>query len=46
MLYFYYVKEIKDMRVITMVNEIKEWQLGVGVMTLMTALVIFKILIG
>lgn len=29
-----------------MVNEIKEWQMGVGVMTLMTALVVFKILIG
>jgi|APSaa5957512535_1039671.scaffolds.fasta_scaffold1468069_1 hypothetical protein len=34
------------MRVMTMVNEIKEWQMGVGVMTLMTALVVFKILIG
>jgi len=29
-----------------LVNEIKEWQMGVGVMTLMTALVVFKILIG
>jgi hypothetical protein len=29
-----------------MVNEIKEWQMGVGAVTLMTALVIFKILIG